>query len=298
MSAFKVKESVRLDKFLMNSLELSRSKSLSLLEHGFIKVNRQTVNLKAKGRILKLGDRVELFEVNLSDLEIIKPNNLNLKLLHEEAGFVVVDKPADMPVMPLYHLESNTVLNDLVYRFPEIQGVGEAGLRSGVVHRLDNNTSGVLVVARQDEAWHKLRTAFKTHKTSKIYHVLVQGYLKGEGSLKEHLTVTQHSPAKVSVVDAEHKGARLCDLSWRSLEAYKELSLLEIELGSGFLHQIRVMMAHIGHPVLGDGIYNQNTSVIANCSRQMLHASSISVLGITTNSDLATDFKACLDHLS
>ncbi len=298
MPSFRVETSQRLDKCLMNYLKLSRSKSLSILEHGLVKVNDQTVTLKAKGRILELGDRVEFSAIAVADLEVIKAVNLNLRLLHVEEGFVVIDKPAGLSVIPLSHVDTQTVLNDLVQRFPEIQGIGESGLRSGVVHRLDNDTSGVLVVARQEEAWHKLRKAFKTRQTRKIYHALVLGQLTGQGRLSEYLAVTQHSPAKVTVVNDNHKDARLCDLRWRSIEIFKGASLLEIELGTGFLHQIRVMMAHLGHPVLGDSIYAQRGVKVLTCPRQMLHASSLSFLDLTVTSDFPADFKSCLEKLS
>lgn len=297
MPTFIVEASQRLDKFIMERLKLSRSKSLSILKHGLAKVNKQTVGIKAKGRILEFGDTVDLAIDALSVLEKIQPVNLNLRLLHVEEDFVVVDKPAGMPVMPLRHLEDNTVLNDLIHHFPEIQGIGESGLRSGVVHRLDNDTSGVLVVARQEAAWQRLRKAFKTHKTGKLYHALVQGQLMGEGKLKEYLAVTQHSPAKASIVNKNRRDARLCDLKWRSLTIFKNASLLEIELGTGFLHQIRVMMSHIGHPVLGDRIYAETDTKVLECSRHMLHASSITILGKTVTSELPKDFKSSLDKL-
>jgi 23S rRNA pseudouridine1911/1915/1917 synthase len=186
----------------------------------------------------------------------------------------MVDKPAGVAVHPLEEGERGTMLNRVVAKYPQIQGVGEGGLKSGVVHRLDVDTSGVLLFATDQERWEALRKAFKGHSTKKVYRAIVDGEMEGAGREMMDLVVVKHSPARVGVVNPTQgympAGARECYLNWRVIERLGGASLIEVELGTGFLHQIRVMMAHAGHAVVGDAVYGKGE---AGVSRQMLHAS-------------------------
>lgn len=291
----------RLDKFLCQTLSISRRDALRLLEQNIVKLNTQPVTQRDKGRLLAYGNTLELGDVDaVLSARIVPEPDAPLSLLAEGDGYIVADKPARQAVMPLRGDETGTLLNALVARYPELQGVGEGGLRSGVVHRLDTDTSGTLAVATTQESWQILRTAFKEHRTTKLYHAIVQGQLWGEGQEQMHLTISQHRPAKVKVTKHPSSTSRQCDLSWRALETFEHASLLEIRLGTGFLHQIRVMFAHKGHPVIGDKTYGEGSRGLGaafGAKRQMLHATFLKVEAIEAHSPHPPDFASMLGKL-
>lgn len=284
-----VAEAGRLDKVLADGLELSRREALRLLENGLVSLNGHQLSFKDKGRTLEIGWALEVEPFTHLN-KILPQAELKLPILYEGQGFVTVDKPAEMPVRPKHAGEGGTVLNALVARFPELQGVGEGGLRSGVVHRLDTDTSGALAVAIEQQAWVKLRNAFSTHRTTKIYRAIVVGQPEAKGRLELPLTVSQHSPAKVSVTE----GGWPCNLSWQVLERLDGHSLIDVQLGTGFLHQIRAIFAHLGHPVLGDALYGEASPLT---KRQMLHAGRLEVLGVMAESPLPRDMAGVLRGL-
>ena len=292
------KQGQRLDKFLCQALNISRRDALRLLKQKLVTLNGRAASQRDKGRLLELGDTLTLNnpEAVLSGLITPEPRAA-LTLLTKGDGYAVADKPAGQPVMSLRTGETGTLLNALVARYPQLQGVGEGGLRSGVVHRLDTDTSGTVIVATEQKKWQTLRTAFKEHRTTKLYHALVQGQLRGEGHEQMHLTVTQHRPAKVSVFNAPTPASRPCDLSWRTLETFEGATLLEVSLGTGFLHQIRAMFAHKGHPVVGDKAYGSRQGVEFGAERQMLHAVFLEVEGIKARSPYPADFREILERL-
>ena len=284
----------RLDKFLCAKLDLTRREALRVLGQDVVTVNRKPVSEKAKGVLLEHSAviTVAAFEHPATATVLPEPDAPLVTLAAGE-GFVVVDKPAGVPVMPLELGEQGTVLNAVVARYPQVQGIGEGGLRSGIVHRLDGDTSGALVVATEQERWSELRRAFKNHHTHKTYRAIVTGHLAGQGHEVMYLSVAQHKPAKVAVVE-EQSGARRCSLEWRAVESLDGATLLEVDLGTGFLHQIRVMFAHLGHPVLGDTTYGKGDDEIP---RQMLHAARLEVANIKAESPDPPDFSGVLESL-
>ncbi len=285
----------RLDKFISDWLELSRTETWRLLEQKQIKLNNKKINKSFKGYALQAGDVLTVSEFRtLKDLNIFANDRLELDVIEDKPDYIVINKQAGMNIIPKTEEENNTVLNALVARYPEIQGVGEAGLHSGIVHRLDYNTSGVLIIAKRQERWRDLRSAFRNHKSNKIYHAIVEGHLM-DGSAKMNLFVAQHKPARVKAVGEPNGQSRLCDLSWTTLEKLKKHSLLEIRLGTGFLHQIRVMLAELGHPVLADQLYGSKSSIV---ERQMLHAKSIKIDGISAIAEYSADFKEAIAQLA
>lgn len=271
----------RLDAFLMQTLDLSRSRAIALLESGVVLVNGRYADRGDKGRVLSAGDAVELIENKQGEAvdrlsRVVPQGDLALPIVSQGEGWVIVNKPAGMPVHPLKPGETGTALNGVAAKFPAIAGVGEGGLRSGVVHRLDVEASGLLLFATTQAAWQSLRKAFQDHRTEKVYHAIVAGRLEGEGRCELDLFIARHRPALVRVLDPHTpaikrppaSAIRACDMTWQSLRAGDRASLLEIHLGTGFLHQIRVTLAHLGHPVLGDRVYGDTSSA----DRLMLHA--------------------------
>jgi 23S rRNA pseudouridine1911/1915/1917 synthase len=292
----------RLDRFLAERLRLSRSQVRRLLARGAVRVAGRGVAEHAKGWSLQPGFTVEVapFARRENERAAAAPER-PLSVLSDGPGWLAIDKPAGTPVHPLHPDETDTVLNALIARFPEIHGVGEGGLRSGVVHRLDVGTSGVLLFATCEDVWQRLRSAFREHRIEKRYRAIVIGEVEGEGSLELGLVTARHRPARVRVVRDEERdrarGVRIGELGWRSLRVYERATLLEVRPRTGFLHQIRVSLAHLGFPVLGDRTYGPACDPIP-ASRQMLHAASVDCDEIDATSPDPSDFRAVLEQLA
>jgi 23S rRNA pseudouridine1911/1915/1917 synthase len=290
----------RLDRFLAEQLRLSRSQVRRLLARGAVSVGGRSVSEDAKGMNLQPGPVVEVTPfARPEDQRALSAPDQPLQLLARGSGWLAVDKPAGTPVHPLREDESDTVLNAVIARFPEIHGVGEGGLRSGVVHRLDVDTSGVLLFATEEVIWKQLRGAFQEHLVEKCYRALVIGALAGEGSLEVGLVTARHRPARVRVVaEAERERARgihIGVLRWRSLEVFGDVTLVEVTPKTGFLHQIRVSLAHLGFPVLGDRSYGPASGPVS-VPRQMLHAARASWGEIEASSPDPDDFRVALSQ--
>jgi len=190
---------------------------------------------------------------------------LPLAVVAQAGGWVAIDKPAGQAAHPLAHDERDTALNALLARFPEAAGVGEGGLRSGVVHRLDPGTSGVLVFALSDDAWRAARLAFRAGRVRKRYRARVHGDFRGE---REVELLLEGRGDHVRVVE---RGGRRALSLLRALESGPETSLVEIEMRTGVRHQIRATLAHLGFPIVGDVLYGSTAAL----ARHWLHAESL-----------------------
>jgi len=290
----------RLDRFLAARLPASRARVRSLLAGGSVQLDGRTVGLASKGATLCPGQQVAVSGfVPRARLRPRPQPEAPLRLVARGAGWLAVDKPAGQPVHPLAAGEVGTVLNALVARFPEMGGVGEGGLRSGVVHRLDVDTSGVLLFATEEARYRQLRSAFRRHRVGKTYRALVHGKLAGQGELVLELAVGRHRPARVRVVlpDQQSHGrtTRRTTLRWCALAAFEEATLVEVHPSTGFLHQIRVSLAWLGHPVMGDPAYGGLRSALA--PRQLLHAAHVAVDDVEAASPDPPDFRRALETL-
>lgn len=289
----------RLDVFLCQQLGLSRRQAHRVIDGGGVTIQGRPVGAVVKGTLLEVGWQVCMAQLHTGPSALVTPQRQSpLKILQEGDGFVVVDKPAGMAVHPLGPHQDDTVLNAVAARFAQVQGVGEGGLRSGVVHRLDVDTSGALAVALTGKRWRALRRAFKAHRVTKTYRAIVRGALECRGREEMDLVIASHRPSRVRVVTsaADVKGVRRCNLAWRAIESFGGATLVEVELGTGFLHQIRVMLAHLGHGVIGDRVYGKADCPV-EVSRQMLHAAALRFDDINAVSADPADFQAVLDRL-
>ncbi|MCG8550025.1 MAG: pseudouridine synthase, partial [Desulfobacterales bacterium] len=198
----------RLDVMLGKVMGMSRSQVKRLLEAGRVSVDGRGVGVKQKGRVMFAG---EVVRVDAGDLAVAEDGGVQERIVGEAGayagmviregdGWVFMNKPAGMAVHPLRLGECGTVLNAVAGAHPQVQGVGEGGLRSGVVHRLDVTTSGVLFVAVREDVWLMGRAAFTGGGTEKDYLALVSGAVDDAGKAKMHLKVARHNPAKVVVV--------------------------------------------------------------------------------------------------
>jgi len=289
----------RLDVFLAAKLELSRAQVRRLLARGSVRIGSRTLSPSAKGERMSPGTAVEVAPFARPGDQRASPEpGAELAVLAEGPGWLAVDKPAGTPVHPLEPEETGTLLNALVARHPEVHGVGEGGLRSGVVHRLDVDTSGVLLFATREDSWQTLRTAFREHRVTKIYRAVVVGRLEGDGAIELGFVTARHRPAKVRVVgDAERsRGVRLGSLRWRCLERFDRAALVAVRPRSGHLHQIRATFAHLGFPVAGDALYGSPGDP-TGAPRQMLHAARVTCGEVEASSPDPADFRAVCERL-
>jgi 23S rRNA pseudouridine1911/1915/1917 synthase len=291
----------RLDVFLAAKLDLSRAQARRLLARGAVRIGSRRLSERAKGERVSPGTAVEVARFVRPENQRVSPEpGAELAVLAEGSGWLAIDKPARTPVHPLEPGETGTVLNALAARHPEVQGVGEGGLRSGVVHRLDVDTSGVLLFATREDAWRMLRAAFREHRVTKVYRAVVVGRLEGDGAIELGFVTARHRPAKVRVVaDAElsrARGVRMGSLRWSCLERFDGTTLVEVRPRTGHLHQIRATFAHLGFPIAGDPMYGAPGDS-TGAPRQMLHAARVLCGEVEASSPDPEDFLAVRQRL-
>jgi 23S rRNA pseudouridine1911/1915/1917 synthase len=255
---------LRLDQFLARELpQFSRSRIQQLIRKNFITLN----NSLARPRdLVRAGDRIEINEPPPEKIDI-QPAAIPLNVLYEDEDLIVINKPAGLVVHPGAGHREHTLVNALLHHFPKLSGIGGQE-RPGIVHRLDKDTSGCLVVAKNDEAHRGLSEQFQARTVEKIYLALVGGKLrKRAGTIEEKIGRHPVDRQRMSVSLRRGRAART---EYRVLSASDEMSLLECKLHSGRTHQIRVHLHHLGHPVLGDKVYGGRFA--KTFPRQMLHA--------------------------
>lgn len=287
--------------YLSGKLGVSRGEARDLVSAGAVWIEGRVARGLDKSRAVAEGWAIAVSGPAQADAERVVPEaGVALTVLAEGPEWVVVDKPAGMPVHPLRAGERGTVLNALVAKYPHIQEIGEGGLRGGVVHRLDVETSGALLFALTNDRYQRLREAFRGHRVLKRYRCVVGGQMRGQGKETMQLVIGRRHPATVKVLEpgkeAMPSGARRCHLSWKAVEAFAEATLVEVQLGTGFLHQIRVMLAHLGHPVVGDERYGGGGKA-EGASRLMLHACELAVDEIHASSADPREFAQMLARL-
>ncbi len=259
----------RLDIFVASCFpELSRTQAQNLIREGHVVPTVPVKNLKS-GILVLEG---QSFKVTLpAPVEThMLAQALDLDILFEDPHLLVVNKPVGLVVHPGAGNPDNTLLNALIAHCPNLKGVGGVK-RPGLVHRLDKDTSGLLVVAKSDLAYRGLVAQLKTRKLSREYLGIVRGSLEGKGMVDAPIGRHAAARKKMSVRPDSGKEART---HFRSLERNEAASLLLLKLETGRTHQIRVHMAYIQHPILGDGVYGGESEL---ASRQMLHAFRLSL---------------------
>jgi len=269
----------RVDVFLSQKENLlSRSQIKRLIDQGNVRVGGK--NAKA-GLRLKPGDDVSLVLPELKKLEV-EPELLPLRILYEDAHLLVVDKPPGMVVHPGAGNYSGTLVNALLHHCGDLAGIGGV-LRPGIVHRLDKDTSGALVVAKNDLAHRHLSEQFKKHTPSRKYIGIIFGQLSEEGHVDS--LIGRH-PVHRQMMTARPRKGREARTHWKVLERFPHFCLAEFRLETGRTHQIRVHLSSIGHPLLGDPTYGGRKRIthispaplrqgLQKLSRQALHAASL-----------------------
>ncbi|MEG6570593.1 RluA family pseudouridine synthase [Thermoanaerobacterium thermosaccharolyticum] len=253
----------RIDSFLASELDYTRSYLKKLILDGLVKVNGLLIKPNYK---LKEGDSVD---VNIPEAEEIdlKPENIPLDIIYEDDDIIVINKPQGMVVHPAPGNYSGTLVNALLYHCKNLSGInGE--LRPGIVHRLDKDTSGVMVVAKNDKAHLDLSNQIKERTILKKYIAIVEGVIKDdEGSIEAPIGRDHVERKKMAVTEDGRYALTL----YKVLERYKNNSLIEATIKTGRTHQIRVHMSYIGHPIVGDEVYGYKKQRF-NLLGQALHS--------------------------
>ncbi len=276
-------QGVRLDLALVARFPgMSRSRLQRMVKEGHATVNGKPCR---PGRTLAEGDRVEiLLEVETRAYAL--PERIDIAVLHEDAWMVVVNKPAGMSVHPGAGERRGTLANALAYRFGEMSHV-QGPLRPGIVHRLDKNTSGVMVVAKDDEAHQALAAQFKARTVHKTYLAVVHGLVEFDADLIS-LPIGRHPSQRVKMAVRHDGSGRASETYYEVRERFHRHTLVEVHPRTGRTHQIRVHMAALGHPLVADRVYGRSDRALAGIlDRQALHAFRIELRHPATGEELA-----------
>ena len=297
----------RLDAFLAAHLEeLSRSRAAQLIADGHVTINERTPKKSEK---VSAGDIV-LVHLPAPAAATVQPEDIPLHIVFQDQDMIVLDKPAGLVVHPAAGHAHGTLVNALLHHIKDLSGIGGV-LRPGIVHRLDRDTSGLMIVAKNDEAHRQLSAALKKREIRRRYLVAAWGHLASDQEeVDAPIGRSPHDRKKMAVV-ATGRAART---RFKRLERWKGADLLKAELQSGRTHQIRVHLLSIGHPVVGDELYSPAgergisgpaqkwaRELARRTPRQFLHAAELAFRHPRTgevmrfSSDLPTDLAAAAE---
>ncbi len=300
----------RVDLYLaFNLKELTRSRIQGLIKGGSVKVNNSAVKAGCR---LKAGDEIIIY-IPPSSPYPLKPEPLDFSIIYEDSSIIVLNKPPGLVIHPAPGHDSGTLVHGLLYHCDDLSGIGGI-LRPGIVHRLDKDTSGLLVVAKNDNAHNFLSSQFKNGSISKRYIALVHGIPEEREGVID-LPISRH-PVKRKVMAVSTAKGKNAFTMWKVKEILgNKFALLSVIIKTGRTHQIRVHMSHIGHPVVGDPVYGykdtwwrKNTGypeeIVDSIKRQMLHSEYLGFLHPDTkeyiefNSPIPGDMGLVLKNLS
>lgn len=301
---------IRLDVFIAGKApELSRSQVKRIIEEEEVRINETPVT-KA-GTKLRAGDLVA-FTLQPAQPWEVMAEDIPLQILYKDHDLLVIDKPAGMVIHPAPGHHEGTLVNAILHHCDDLSGIGGV-IRPGIVHRLDKDTSGVLLVAKNDETHRRLSDQFKAHEVKKTYKALVFGSnLDDEGTII--LPVGRHPEDRKKMSTRSSRGKDAVS-HWRVVGRYGDVALLDVDIETGRTHQIRVHLSSLGHPVVGDRVYGgagrvksvQDTALRARLAvfpRQALHAWRIGFTHPRENRELEftaplpEDMQSLLDYLT
>ena len=303
---------LRIDKFLMHRIEnASRNRIQNAIDSGSVLVNDKPVKASYK---VKPRDVISVVLPHPPRDTEVYPENIPLEMVYEDDDVILVNKPAGMVVHPGYNNYTGTLVNALVYHFQKLPQLPGNDGRPGLVHRIDKDTSGLLLISKNERAMTYLARQFFDHSISRRYIALVWGDLAEDGTVTGYIGRSVKDRKIMSIYDDETKG-KWAVTHYKIVKRYNYVTLIECQLETGRTHQIRAHMKHIGHPLFNDSTYGGDRIIkgtvfskyrqfIDNCfevmPRQALHAQSLGFIHPTTKkyihfeTELPTDFQAAI----
>ena len=253
----------RIDSFLSGKTEFTRTRIQQLIKERNIMVNGKATKSSYK---IEKDDEIGI-EVPEAETTEIKPENIKIDIVYEDSYIAVINKQAGMVVHPAHGHCSGTLVNAILYHIKDLSGInGE--IRPGIVHRLDKDTSGLIVIAKNDKVHAALTEMFQEKKIRKTYLAILKGKLnKSEGKVVTQIGRDKNDRKKMTVIDDITKG-KTAITNYRVISQNSLFTLVKVNIETGRTHQIRVHMRHLGYPILGDSVYGRKD----NEKRQMLHA--------------------------
>ena len=253
----------RIDSFLSGKTEFTRTRIQQLIKEHNITVNGKATKSSYK---IEKDDKI-VIEVLEAETTEIKPENIKIDIVYEDSYIAVINKQAGLVVHPAHGHYSGTLVNAILYHIKDLSGInGE--IRPGIVHRLDKDTSGLIVIAKNDKVHATLTEMFQEKKIRKTYLAILKGKLnKSEGKVVTQIGRDKNDRKKMTVIDDITKG-KTAITNYRVISQNSLFTLVKVNIETGRTHQIRVHMRHLGYPILGDSVYGRKD----NEKRQMLHA--------------------------
>ena len=257
-------EGIRLDQYLTKQLDLTRTRIQTLVKENNVMVN----NMKTKAAYkIEFGDSIR---VNIPDIieQHIEAEDIKLDIMYQDTDVAVINKYPGMVVHPAHGHYSGTLVNAILFQIKDLSGInGE--IRPGIVHRLDKDTSGLVIIAKNDRSHTVLSDMFKNKEVKKTYLAIVKGkVINNIGRIETNIGRDNKDRKKMAVIENDNIG-KVAITNYKVIDSNDKYSLLEVNIETGRTHQIRVHMKYIGHPILGDSVYGKSDK---KNTRQMLHA--------------------------
>lgn len=281
----------RIDSFLAKRLDLTRTRVQELIKSEQVKVNNKKVKSSYK---IEENDEIEVIIPEIEEVEIM-PEDIKIDIVFEDKDIAIINKQAGLVVHPAQGHYSGTLVNAILYHIKDLSGInGE--IRPGIVHRLDKDTSGLIIIAKNDKAHLELTNMFQNKEIKKTYLAIVKGKLnKKKGRIVTQIGRDRNDRKKMAVLDSLTQGKNAIT-NFRVIDQNERFSLVKVDIETGRTHQIRVHMKYMGYPILGDAVYGRVDSE----KRQMLHAYKLEFLHPITKekmeiiAELPDDFKKAL----
>lgn len=291
----------RLDMYVSSVLDVTRSNAQMLIDEGNVTVNGKR---ESKSYKLRLGDEVEITEIEPRELDV-EPENIPLNIVYEDDDIIVINKPSGMVVHPANGNETGTLVNALLYHCgSSLSGINGV-IRPGIVHRIDKDTSGLLVVAKNDESHVYLSSLLKDHGIKRTYYAVIIGHMREQrGTIDAPIARHPVDRKKMAVV----AGGKEAITHYEVIKEFNGYSLLKLNLETGRTHQIRVHLSYKGHPIIGDTVYGGGKTPFEKANKslldgQALHAKELSFPHPRTKKimhlecDFPDNFKALIERL-